>query len=60
MRDLKRAVKKRGNKHRRHQLKRDLAESPESAAESEGDVGKYRSDRLNGLDADSTRNKREE
>jgi hypothetical protein len=55
MRDLKRAVKKRGNKHRRQQLKRDLAENPEEAAESEEKLGKYRSDRLNGLDNDSTR-----
>ena len=53
MRELKRAVKKRGNKHRRQQLKRD----PEEAAQSEEDVGKHRSDRLNGLDNDSTRKK---
>ncbi len=60
MRELKRAVKKRGNKHRRQQLKRDLAENPEEAAQSEDDVGKHRSDRLNGLDDDSTRKKKEE
>jgi hypothetical protein len=55
MRDLKRVLKKRGNKHRRQQLKRDLADNPEEAAESEEDLGKHRSDRLNGLDKDSTR-----
>jgi hypothetical protein len=55
MRELKRAVKKRGNKHRRQQLKRDLAENPEDAAESEEDVGRFRSDHFNGLDDDSTR-----
>jgi hypothetical protein len=60
MRELKRAVKKRGNKHRRQQLKRDLAENPEDAAQSEEDLGKHRSDRLNGLDDDSTRKKKEE
>jgi hypothetical protein len=55
MRELKRAIKKRGNKHRRQQLKRDLAENPEGAADTEADVGKYRSARLNRLDNDSTR-----
>ena len=60
MRDLKRALKKRGNKHRRQQLKRYLAENPEEAAESEEDLGKFRSDRLNGLDNDSTRKKKDE
>jgi hypothetical protein len=60
MRDLKRALKKRGNKHRRQQLKRNLAENPEEAAENEEDLGKHRSDRLNGLDNDSTRKKKED
>ena len=60
MRELKRALKKRGNKHRRAQLKRTLSENPEEAAENEEDLGKYRSDRLNGLDKDSTRKKPEE
>ena len=31
LRELKRAVKKRGTKHRRRQLKRDLAENPDEA-----------------------------
>lgn len=60
LRDLKRVLKKRGNKHRRQQLKRDLEENPEGAAESEEDLGKYRSDQLNGLDSDSTRRKKGE
>jgi len=60
MRDLKRALKKRGNKHRRQQLKRNLAENPEEAAENEEDLGKHRSDQLNGLDNDSTRKKKDE
>lgn len=59
MRDLKRAVKKRGNKHRRQELKRTLVDNPEAAAEAEEDLGKHRSDRLNGLDQDSTRKKKE-
>ena len=60
MRDLKRAVKKRGNKHRRQELKRTLSENPEAAAEAEEDLGKHRSDRLNGLDQDATRRKKPE
>ena len=59
LRDLKRAIKKRGNKHRRQELKRTLAENPEEAAEAEEDLGKHRSDRLNRLDNDSTRRKPE-
>lgn len=50
LRELKRAIKKRGNKHRRQQLQRDLRENPEEAAHSEEDLGRYRSDTLNGLD----------
>jgi hypothetical protein len=60
LRDLKRAIKKRGNKHRRQELKRTLAENPDEAAEAEEDLGKHRSDRLNRLDNDSTRKKKEE
>ena len=57
LRELKRAVKKRGNKHRRQQLKRDLTANPDEAAHSEEDLGRFRSDALNGLDKDSTRKK---
>jgi hypothetical protein len=55
MRELKRAIKKRGNKHRRRQLKRDLTENPDEAAHSEEKLGRYRSERYNGLDHDATR-----
>jgi hypothetical protein len=55
LRELKRALKKRGNKHRRQQLKRGLAENPEGAANAEESLGRHRSDMLNGLDNDSTR-----
>ena len=58
-RELKRAVKKRGNKARRAGLKRDLAENPETAAEAQKDFGRFSSKAYNGLDVDSTR-KREE
>ncbi|MDY3558878.1 hypothetical protein R5W23_006054 [Gemmata sp. JC673] len=59
LRDLKRKLKKRGNKHRRAELKRDLAENPEEAAHAEEDLGRYRSDTLNRLDDDSTRRKKD-
>ena len=56
LREQKRAVKKRGNKHRRQQLKRDLAENPDEAAHSDEDLGRHRSDALNGLsDAEAGR-----
>jgi hypothetical protein len=55
LREMKRAIKKRGNKHRRHQLKRDLAENPEEAAHSEEQFGRHSSSNYNGLDHDSTR-----
>jgi hypothetical protein len=58
LRDLKRALKKRGNKHRRQQLKRDLNENPEEAAHSEEKLGRHRSDTLNGLDRDSDTTRR--
>ena len=60
LRELKRAVKKRGNKHRRHQLKRDLVENPEEAANSEEQLGRHSSAGYNGIDQDSTRKKEED
>ena len=57
MRDLKRAIKKRGNKRRRAELKRNLADNPEEADHAEEDLGRHRSDQLNRLDNDSTRRK---
>ncbi len=55
MRQLKQAIKKRGTKHRRAELKRHLNEKPESAHEQIESLGRYRSATLNGLDSDSTR-----
>ncbi|MCZ2342391.1 MAG: hypothetical protein LC104_11430 [Bacteroidales bacterium] len=57
LRELKRVLKKAGSKHRRRELKRDLAENPEEAAYSEENLGRSRSDTLNGLDRDSHRKK---
>lgn len=57
LREVKRILKKRGNKHRRQELKKNLAENPEAAALAEENLGKHRSDSLNGLDNDSTRKK---
>ena len=60
LRELKRSVKKRGNKHRRAELKKSLTENPEEAAHAEADLGKHRSDLLNGIDKDSTRKRKAE
>jgi len=54
MRELKRALKKRGNKHRRQQLKRDLNENPEEAAHSKETLGRWSSVGFNGLDRASS------
>jgi hypothetical protein len=55
LREQKRAVKRAGNKARRQQLKRDLADNPEEAAFSEERLGRHRSAGLNGLDRDAKR-----
>jgi hypothetical protein len=54
-RQLKRDVKKAGNRKRRLQLKRDLARNPEDAAHTEIDLGSDSSAPLNGNDRDATR-----
>jgi hypothetical protein len=55
LREQKRAVKKRGNKHRRQQFARDLRENPEEAPHSEEKFGRHSSANYNGLDNDATR-----
>jgi hypothetical protein len=55
LRKLKRDIKRAGNKRRRQQLKRQLAENPEEAPYSEFDFGRTSSETLNGLDKISTR-----
>jgi hypothetical protein len=59
LRDLKRTLKRRGNKHRRAELKKNLAENPDEAAHAEESLGRHRSDALNKLDNDSTRRKKD-
>jgi hypothetical protein len=58
LRQLKRAVKRAGNKSRRQQLKRDLAENPAEAHRSEFEFGRDTSTGLNGIDQDTTRRRR--
>lgn len=60
LRKLKSALKKRGNKHRRAQLKQTLADNPEEAADAEVGFGRHSSAGLNGLDNDSTRRRDED
>jgi len=55
LRELKREIKRAGNKRRRQLLKRNLAEAAEEAPFVEIDFGRYRSADLNGLDSDATR-----
>ena len=54
LRELKRAIKKRGNKHRRGRLKRDLRTNPEDASASEETFGRHSSANMNGLDLPTT------
>ena len=60
LRKLKQTIKRAGSKHRRRDLKRQLVENPEGAAEAEESFGKHSSEGLNGLDQDSTRKREEE
>ncbi|MBI3409460.1 MAG: hypothetical protein HY040_14050 [Planctomycetes bacterium] len=50
LRELKRAVKRGGNKHRRNALKRQLRDSPEEAHRAEADFGRNVSKDLNAID----------
>jgi hypothetical protein len=50
LRELKRAVKRRGSKHRRAELKKVLRENPEEAAFAEETYGRHSSEAYNGLD----------
>jgi hypothetical protein len=60
LRDLKRAIKRAGNKSRRQQLKRDLADNPEDAHRSEFEFGRSSSVGLNGIDRDATRRRHQD
>ena len=55
IRELKRAIKKRGTKARRRELKRGLAENPDDAADQAETFGRHSSAALNGQDRDATR-----
>jgi hypothetical protein len=55
LRELKRAIKRAGNKSRRQQLKRDLVENPRETHHAEFDFGLDSSAGLNGMDQDATR-----
>jgi hypothetical protein len=57
LRKLKRTIKRAGSKHRRRELKKQLAENPEAAPEAEEAFGKFSSANFNGLDQDATRKK---
>jgi hypothetical protein len=59
IRELKREIKKAGNRKRRQQLKRQLQENPGEAADADVDVGRYRSAEYNGLDNDATRRRKD-
>jgi hypothetical protein len=59
-RQMKRDIKKAGNRKRRQHLKRDLARNPEEAAATCFDFGRDSSAPLNGNDKDSTRRRPEE
>ena len=54
-RQLKRDVKRAGNRARRRHLKRELADNPEEAADTDFDFGRKSSASLNGNDRDATR-----
>jgi hypothetical protein len=55
LRKLKREVKRAGSRHRRRDLKRELAENPDEAHRNEESFGRSSSEGLNGLDDDPTR-----
>ena len=58
---MKRDIKKAGNRKRRNVLKRDLANNPEEAAQTDADFEFCRrsSETLNGNDQDTTRRKKD-
>ena len=59
-RELKRDIKRAGNRARRQQLKRSLAEDPTQAHLAEPTFGRHSSEPLNGNDSDATRRRSQE
>lgn len=58
-RQLKRDLKKAGNRKRRRHFQRQLLDNPEGAAQSDFDFGRDSTSGLNGNDRDATRRKRD-
>ena len=50
LRQLKKAIKRKGNKHRRNVLKRQLRQDPDDAHLAEEDLGGSQSHNLNAMD----------
>ncbi len=59
-RQLKRDIKKAGNRARRRHLQRELTDNPEGAARNDFDFGRKSSAWLNGNDHDATRRRPED
>jgi hypothetical protein len=59
-RQMKRDIKKAGNRARRQQLKRQLDDNPEEAHLAEPSFGRNSSESLNGIDRDAKRHPRDE
>jgi hypothetical protein len=57
-RELKREVKRAGNRKRRQHLKRQLTEDPEGATQTDFDFGRNSSAALNGIDRDAKRRRK--
>jgi hypothetical protein len=60
LRELKREVKRAGNKRRRQFLKKQLVEQPEEAPYAEFDFGRDSSAGFNAMDHDAKRKKKPE
>jgi hypothetical protein len=59
-RQLKRDIKRAGNRKRRRHLQRELLDKPEEASQSDFDFGRNSSAGLNGNDHDATRRRDDE
>jgi hypothetical protein len=59
-RQLKRDLKRAGNRKRRRHLQRALHENPEDARHEDFDFGRHGTAGLNGIDRDATRRRKEE
>lgn len=59
-RELKRAIKKAGNRKRRQHLKQTLRDTPEEAANVDFEFGRASSAPMNGIDKDATRKRKQD